>query len=104
MNGRDTKGQFAAGNPGGPGRPSRQTEAAYLHQLKDVCSLEVWREIVIQIVEDAKNGNAKSVQFLSRYLLASPPSLSDLAVWEEAGYDPIEKKVSDCKLHKRLGI
>ena len=104
MSERDQKGKFALGNSGGPGRPPRQTEADYLQELKGICSLEVWREIVSRVVEDAKTGNAKAREFLARYLLTNAPSLSDLAVWEEAAYDPLERKVKDCQLHKSLGM
>jgi hypothetical protein len=37
--GRDRGGRFAKGNPGGPGRPPRTTEANYLIALTDVVPL-----------------------------------------------------------------
>ena len=104
MSDRDQRGKFTLGNSGGPGRPPRQTEAAYLNELKSACPMEIWREIVSKVIEDAKTGNAKAREFLARYLLTNAPSLSDLAVWEEAVYDPLERKVKDCQLHKSLGM
>jgi hypothetical protein len=104
MDRRDDRGKFIAGNSGGPGRPSRQTEAAYLAELKSVCPLEVWREIVSQVVDDARKGNVKAREFLARYFLTNAPSLTDLAVWEAADYDPLERKVSDCKMNKSFEI
>lgn len=99
---RDQKGKFVLGNPGGPGRPTRLTEATYLSELKSVCTLEIWREIVNQVIEDAKKGNAKAREFLARYLLVGAPVLSDLAAWEETGYDPVEGKVESTSLKKSL--
>ncbi len=80
MNTRDTSGQFAVGNRGGPGRPPRQTERAYLETTLASCPLEAWRDIVARAVEDAKQGDAKARQFLADHLLRGTPPLSLLDV------------------------
>lgn len=93
-NGRTSDGQFAEGNPGGPGRPRRATERVYLAALSDACPPDTWREIVAQAVTDAKAGDAKARSWLASYLIGSPPggtvTLHGLAVEEEAGSDPIK--------------
>jgi hypothetical protein len=71
-NGRDRRGQFAAGNPGGPGRPRRATEAEYLQALSQVVSVEDLRAIARRAVADAKRGNARARDWLSKYLLGDP--------------------------------
>jgi hypothetical protein len=63
--GRNSNGTFAAGNPGGPGRPRRTVEREYLAALADVASLEAWREISQRAVEDAKSNNAQARSWLS---------------------------------------
>jgi hypothetical protein len=102
MDTRETNGRFSPGNSGGPGRPPRQTEAAYLRITTAACSLEEWREIVTKTVADAKTGNAKAREFLARFLLGAAPILSDLASWDEAGHDPINEKIKNARLHKML--
>jgi hypothetical protein len=102
MDKRDGNGRFEPGNSGGPGRPPRQTEAAYLRITTAACSLEDWREIVTKAVVDAKTGNAKAREFLARYVLGAAPILSDLAAWDEAGHDPINEKLKNVRLHKML--
>lgn len=54
--GRDNRGRFVLGNPGGPGRPSRAVERDYLQVLVDVVTLEKWRLVcenrLVQALED----------------------------------------------------
>src|SRR5581483_7105076 len=102
MNNRDTKGRFEPGNGGGPGRPSRCTETAYLRELTKACSLDDSREIVHKAVTDAKGGNWRARDFLAKYLLGDAPVLSDLVAWDEAGYDPVDGKVGDADLKRLL--
>ena len=60
MNGNERKpnGQFAEGNPGGPGRPPRDTERDYLATLAEVVDPDAWREICKRALADAKDGDA----------------------------------------------
>jgi hypothetical protein len=93
--GRNSDGTFAAGNPGGPGRPRRAVEREYLAALADVASLEAWREICQRAVEDAKQGNPKARAWLASYLLGSNPLRPlDLAADEVEGYDA-EQEIRD---------
>jgi hypothetical protein len=91
--GRDAGGRFAAGNAGGPGRPRRDTERAYLAIMSEACSPEAWREIVQSAVTDAKAGDAKAREWLSGYLVGKPAhdatTLHELAVEEAAEADPV---------------
>jgi hypothetical protein len=84
--GRNGQGQFAAGNPGGPGRPRRAAERDYLRALTDECPPETWRAICRRAAADAVRGDAKAREWLSRYLLGSPadlPTLQALAQEQE---------------------
>lgn len=76
---RNANGRFAPGNPGGPGRPRRETEAAYLQALRDSVDLDDWRAIVSRAVADAKQGDAKARDWLSRHLLPNSPDDVDPA-------------------------
>jgi len=85
-NGRNKNGQFASGNAGGPGRPRRMVEHDYLAALGDVVSLVNWREIVERAVADAKAGDARARDWITKYLIGNePPKLVDLAAREQRG-------------------
>ena len=65
---RDLHGRFTLGNPGGPGRPRRATEATYLLALSDACPPETWQRICQKAVEQAIEGDASARAWLSKYL------------------------------------
>jgi hypothetical protein len=77
-NGRNGKGQFAPGNAGGPGRPRRVAEHDYLRVLAEECPPETWRAICRRAVADAKTGDSRARDWLSRYLLGNPAELPTL--------------------------
>ena len=66
---RDSRGRFLPGHSGGPGRPPREVEADYLHTMSQVATLDAWRDICERAVEDARNGDAKAREWLSRHLV-----------------------------------
>lgn len=76
-NGRAPDGRFAAGNAGGPGRPRREVETAYLTALTESVAVGDWQRIAARAVKDALKGDARARDWLSRYLLPDPGSLSD---------------------------
>lgn len=84
--------KFQKGHPGGPGRPKRQTEVAYLAVTMAACPLEAWREIVDVAVRDAKNGDAAARAWLGRYLVGDPatkaPAPTTVIVHELLADDP----------------
>jgi hypothetical protein len=100
--GRTASGQFAHGNPGGPGRPRRATERAYLAALSDACPPETWRAIVERAVADAMAGDAKAREWLAHYLVGKPDSvaatLHALAVDAELGADPVAESITRRRL------
>ena len=69
INGHRPDGRFARGNPGGPGRPRRETERQYLAALRDGVPLDEWRRVVARALRDAKAGDAKAREWLSKYLI-----------------------------------
>ena len=90
---RTKNGTFAPGNAGGPGRPRRETERAYLVVIAEACTPDAWHAIVDKAVEDAKAGDAKARDWLASYLVGRPEhaalTLHKLAVQEESGRDSI---------------
>lgn len=77
-NGRDTRGRFAVGNAGGPGRPPRQTEAEYLTIMQGVCTAERWRVIIGKAVEQAEGGDRHAREWLAGYLVGRPRQRLDV--------------------------
>jgi hypothetical protein len=102
LNYRDHNGRFKEGGPGGPGRPARKIEAEYLRITAEACSPDDWSAIVARAVKDAKAGDHRSRDFLARYVLGVPKapasSLTQLAVNDEAGFDPMDQAIMEKKL------
>jgi hypothetical protein len=67
------KGGFKKGNPGGPGRPRRTTEQGYLDATVAVVSVEDWQKVVTKALAQAKTGDAKAREWLSKMLVGSDP-------------------------------
>src|SRR5438045_1579930 len=68
---RDGNGRFLPGHPGGPGRPRREVEQAYLTTLRDCVPPDEWRAICLTAVAKAKAGDRYARQWLSDLLLAN---------------------------------
>jgi hypothetical protein len=89
--GREENGRFAQGNAGGPGRPRRAIEREYLAVLGDAVSIDDWHEVVQRAVVDAKAGDAKARDWLTKHLLGEkPPTLLGLAAKEARNYSSNE--------------
>ena len=71
-NGRNSRGQFASGNPGGPGRPSKKSEAEYLSVVLAACPPDRWKTIVEKAVTDAEDGCHKARVWLAGFLTPEP--------------------------------
>jgi hypothetical protein len=101
--GRTGAGQFATGNPGGPGRPRRAVESEYLAIVGDSCPASVWREIVESAVADARTGDATARAWLSSHLIGKPhgiaPTLHSVALDEVNDIDPL---ATDATLQRLL--
>jgi hypothetical protein len=95
ITGRAKGGRFAPGNPGGPGRPRRETERDYLRVMTEAVPLETWKAIVESAVRDAGQGDRAAREWLASYLMGRPEgtasTLHELAVEEAAGSDPVER-------------
>ena len=90
---RHGNGRFAAGNPGGPGRPTRRIELEYLATLSDSVTLADWSEIVTRAVQDAREGDAAARNWLSKHLLGDRGNLLALAGREATEGWSIESEI-----------
>lgn len=73
---RTTGGKFAPGNAGGPGRPPRQTETAYLARMMHVVSLDAWGDIVRAAVAAAQAGDHQARAWLSSFLVGKAETIA----------------------------
>ena len=90
---RGRGGRFAQGNSGGPGRPRRATESAYLQATVSACSVDDWQGIVAAAVQEAKEGDRYAREWLARYLIGEPdttaPNLTTAGADDEQGFDRV---------------
>lgn len=71
-NGRDGRGRFAAGNPGGPGNPYAKRVGELRAALVEAVSAEDMRAIVGKLVEEAKAGDVRAIRELLDRTLGRP--------------------------------
>src|SRR5262245_54917021 len=61
-NGRDARGRFTVGNPGGPGNPFGQRSAAFREALFQAVTPEDVRAVAAKLVAEAKAGQPWAVK------------------------------------------
>jgi hypothetical protein len=66
---RDDRGRFAAGNPGGPGRPRRAVEQDYLTAVMSAVPPERLGTIAKRAAQAAEKGDAKARRWLTDILV-----------------------------------
>jgi hypothetical protein len=86
--GRDAKGRFAKGNPGGPGNPFARYVAKLRSALVDCVSEEDIRQIANGLLVSAKLGHLPSIHVLLLYVLGKPsgtvnPDTLDIDEWRQ---------------------
>ena len=59
--GRDAKGRFVKGNPGGPGNPFARQMAAFRQKLMDVIERQDFEAIAFQLMMLARAGNLEAI-------------------------------------------
>lgn len=62
---RKSNGQFAQGNKGSPGRPSKEREVKYYEILVSEVTEDKWRNIIKTAIRQAENGDYRARDFLS---------------------------------------
>jgi hypothetical protein len=86
--GRDAKGRFAKGNPGGPGNPFARHLAKLRSALVQCVSEEDIRQIANGLLVNAKLGHLPSIRILLMYVLGKPsgavnPDTLDIDEWRQ---------------------
>ncbi|MGZ8935213.1 MAG: hypothetical protein ACXW04_09950 [Methylobacter sp.] len=71
----------------------RRTETDYLSVLLETVTLDDWREVVTQALQEAKNGDKTARDWLARYLVGIPqthaPAPLTVVVQQLKGDDPL---------------
>lgn len=71
-NGRDARGRFTKGNPGGPGNPAAKRVAALRMALLEAVTEDDMRVIVRRLVKEAKAGNIQAAREVLLRTLGRP--------------------------------
>ncbi len=71
-NGRNTKGQFAKGNKGGPGSPYVKKVAALRSKFFECVTPEDMEEVVLALLKKAKKGDVLAIKELLLRVLGQP--------------------------------
>jgi len=90
--GRDEKGHFLKGNPGGPGNPNAKAVAAWRQTLLDAATPERMRAVMDRLFQAAEAGEAWAVREVLDRCLGRP--VQAIVTEDEAGerqaFTPIE--------------
>jgi hypothetical protein len=79
---RTSDGRFKPGWHGGPGRPKREKEREYLRALTEAVTVPEWQLVVGKALEQAKGGDHRAREWLSKHLIGDEP-VEVLALVEE---------------------
>ena len=78
VTGRNENGQFAKGNPGGPGNPFARQSARLLRVFRNALSEKDLEIIAAKIIEMAKAGDVAAVKLVLAYSIGKPRETPDL--------------------------
>ncbi len=92
--GRDSRGRFCRGNPGGPGNPFARKTAALRQALLDTVTVEDLQAIVRQLLHKAKDGDVSAARLVLSYTIGKPdravdPDALDRHEWEQFQQDRV---------------
>jgi hypothetical protein len=76
-NGRDQRGRFTKGNPGGPGNPFARRTAQLRRALSMAVSEEDIAVVARQLLEKAKAGDVAAAKLLLGYVVGQPAPVVD---------------------------
>ena len=87
-NGRDTKGRFVPGNPGGPGNPFYRRMANARKLLAEWTSEDDLKQVHAAMLKRAKEGDTASAKLIFQYAAGKPetaadPDRVDLDEWQK---------------------
>src|SRR5262245_26503705 len=74
---RNAKGQFAKGNPGGPGNPFGRKVAALRARLLNRATDDDWDTIADALIEKARAGDTAAIKLYYQYTLGKPAPAVD---------------------------
>src|SRR5262245_58033945 len=91
--GRDDKGRFTRGNPGGSGNPFARQVAALRSALVHKVTPEDIEDIVIILLLKAKQGDLAAVKLLFTYVLGKPTETVDPDRLDEMEWEQFKRNV-----------
>lgn len=92
-NGRDGKGRFAKGNPGGPGNPHARRVGELRSALLEAITPDAIRKAVEALIREAEGGNVSAARELIDRAIGKPIEADLIARIEELE-QAVESKVN----------
>jgi hypothetical protein len=94
---RGPGGQFAKGNPGGPGNPHARACARMLEVFRNAVSEEAMLRIVNKMIEKAANGDTSAAKLIAAYCIGKPlpghhPDSIDRDEWDHYQKDAVHEQ------------
>ncbi len=93
-NGRDEKGRFAKGNPGGPGNPYSRQVANLRGALVGAVTEDDFKAIAEKLVERAKSGDVPATKLLLIYTIGKPE--------DPINQDDLDSRQTEAEASRRL--
>ena len=82
---RTERGTFAAGNPGGPGRPPKSVEADYQAAVREAVSADDLCAVLKSLTGKAKRGDVQAARLLLSYTVGLPTQRIEQSVNRRPG-------------------
>jgi hypothetical protein len=93
--GRDTRGRFVPGNPGGPGNPFARRVASFRKAVCEAVNEEDFRDLAARLLREARHGDLAAVKLLFAYTIGRPgdpvdPDTLDIQEWALMRRSPLK--------------
>jgi hypothetical protein len=82
---RNGKGQFAPGNPGGPGRPTKLVEGDYRDAVREAVTVADLCAVLKSLTGKAKRGDVQAAKLLLSYTVGLPTQHIEQSVTRRPG-------------------
>ena len=101
--GRDARGRFTKGNPGGAGNPFARRVAALRAVLLECVTDQDMEHVACELVVQAKMGNLAAIKLLLQYVVGKPAATVDPDTLDMKEFELYRQGASAEQLHELMG-
>jgi hypothetical protein len=101
--GRDSRGRFTKGNPGGAGNPFARRVAALRAVLLECVTDQDMEHVACELVVQAKMGNLAAIKLLLQYVVGKPAATVDPDTLDLKEFELYQQGASAEQLHEVMG-